>query len=128
MKLTLRDKIAVEVSHAIQGTIEHPSKEVNDYYQNRANWVNIATDSIISAVTEFLPDAVDISSKYELSAEHGVFVNIGTDQDEERNGAQLEYLARFADDKGYNRYRAEVLDKIEKLYKVRTKHHTIKKD
>jgi hypothetical protein len=141
MGLTLRDKIAVNVSHAIQGTIEYPVKQkvdlsdpnsaklikenMEDYYQNRANWVNIATDAILEAFDEFLPAPVEMNLKYELSGDSGVHVVLKNDRTETENSSQLEYLARFADDKGFNRCVDDIRARMKDLYRVRNHHHTI---
>ena len=125
-EMNLRDIIAMNVSHAIQGTIEHsdrgstPMDKMEDYYQNRANWVNMATDNIIDAFVEFIPRPVDLEGKYEVGGKNGVYINIAANKSPNHNGEQLAFLARYSDDKGFNRYYDLLMFQLKSLYKTDT--------
>lgn len=46
----LRTIIAQNISHAIQGVKEYPQKDIEDYYRNRGQWVDLMTERIMAAV------------------------------------------------------------------------------
>jgi len=120
----LRQIIAMNVSAAIQGTREYKAMGVDDYYQNRANYVNMATDNIIRSFIAELPDYVDIGEKYEQGDISGVILDVSAGRSESWNQEQLNYLARYADDRGFNRAIYEIVDNIESIYETdRVKHH-----
>lgn len=46
----LREAIAKNVMFAVQGVAEINSKDINDYYQKRADWINTEADEIMKLV------------------------------------------------------------------------------
>lgn len=113
--MNLRTKIGQHIARAIKS----PDK---DNPQDVHNWLEITTDRIINEFISELPEPIDIDSKYELGKDGGVYVSVvapETEGSEEANGEQLTYLARYSDDRGYNRYRQDLVMKIHDLYKSR---------
>lgn len=117
--MTLRDTIHLQVSQAIQGTVEFPQKGIDAYYQNRHNWVQLATDNIMKAFVQSIPEAVDVAKKYELHPEKGLHIKIT--EDDEHNDAMMEYLSNFSHDNGWNEYRYEVISSIQNSYRLQDK-------
>lgn len=108
----IRTAIGQHVARAIASTKE--KDEQNDH-----NWREITTDRILNEVIAFLPEPVDIQSKYEMTPQGvpGSTLVIDTiNQSEEQNSEMLKHAARFADDQGYNRYRREFIASIKELY------------
>lgn len=114
----LRDMIAKDVSDAIEGVAESANKEegIEGYMQARNNYVQITTDTIIKHIIHFMPPAIDVKNKYETSEQDGIYVTVGTEHDMTYNSDQLTFLASFADDKGYNRYRTQLLEQLKSEY------------
>lgn len=111
-KPDLRKEIASWISRAIDSSVNYTGKE---YDLNRHNWVQITTDRIIAAFMYSLPQPVDIQAKYETGPE-GIYVTVSSEEEENKNGDQLTYLAKFADDQGYNRCIWEIQDYLKRLY------------
>lgn len=111
--MNLRDQIAKDISRAIDSSVNYGGDE---YEQNRHNWVQITTDRAIAAFVSSLPEPIDIESKYELTDPRGPAITIHSEEDEEANHEQLVYLARYADDRGYNRYYTEMMAYLQALY------------
>lgn len=109
----LRKAVAQYVSRAIDSSVNYSGKE---YDLNRHNWTQITTDRIIAAMMNALPEPIDVQSKYELGPKGGIYVNI--DEDGEHNEQQLDYLANFQADQGWNNYYKEITDYLRDLYTV----------
>lgn len=143
-KPNLKDKIAVQVSHAIQGTVEYPISQKVDlrnpnsavlikegmdgYYANRTAWINLTTEHILEEIIQSLPPEIDIASKYETDG-NGVYINLDTkNKSQEQNQEQLEFLASYADDRGWNRFREELIITLRRLQNGgKVKHHVKKR-
>lgn len=48
--IDLKDLIAQNISHAIQGVQEYKQKDIEDYYRNRGEWMYLMTERIMEAV------------------------------------------------------------------------------
>lgn len=110
----LRKEIVAMVHRAIDSSKHYSGEE---YDQNRHNWEQITTDRIIAAVMQSLPDPIDIRSKYETDA-GGLFVNIGPDNTDSENDRQIDYLAAYQMDQGFNKYYFTYADYLKRLYTV----------
>lgn len=109
----LRKAVQQYVSRAIDSSVNYTGKE---YDLNRHNWTQITTDRIIAAVMNCLPEPVDVRSKYEMGDQRGIFVNIGSDESPEHNEQQIDYLAQYQADQGWNNYYGELTDYLKALY------------
>lgn len=96
----IRTQIGSQVARAITSSKDSP--------EDQRYWVALTTDNIIKTILKFMPEPIDIESKYEVGSGEGVYVTVGPEQAEHQNERQLQYLARFADDQGYNRYRHDM--------------------
>lgn len=112
--MDLRTIVAAYVDKAIDGTINYSGKDPDT---NRHIWVNLITDRIIGSFMGVLPEPVDLMSKYELDKVKGLSVTIDP-EDEQFNDLQLERLAHYAADDGYNNYRYEVENIVMKPYNL----------
>lgn len=113
--MNLREKVVKEIHRAVDGTIHYAGEEKA---QNADNLIQIAADRSIGAFVEVLPEPVDLAAKYETDPTKGLQIRLGDEADEDQNGTQLTYLARFADDQGYNRYYRELMQILQSLYMV----------
>lgn len=109
----LRDEVGSLVSRAVDSVNGYEGEEYKD---NRRAWVEMTSDRIMGAVMASLPSPIDIESKYELDTGGGVYVTVHSDQHQQTNNDQLTYLARFADDQGYNRYYQDFVAVLQKPY------------
>jgi len=111
--MNLRDEIGAYISRAVDSTVNYSGLE---YDLNRHNWVQITTDRVLAAVMQSLPPPVDIKAKFETDKERGIFVHI--DEDEKKNKLQIDHLAAFSEDQGYNKYYFEYTDLLRDLYTI----------
>ena len=109
--MTLREEVALYVGTAMKANQDYTGNEPD---LNFHNWVQIATDKIIKALLETLPTPIDIEAKYESNQHRGVWVAMGEESKFDKD--KLVYLARFADDCGYNRYYTHLIGKFGQEY------------
>lgn len=107
----LRDEVASYVSRAIDSTQNYEGEEK---IENRHNWVQITTDRVISALVAHMPIPIDIESRYELLPGSTLPVEVPEDTD----AKQLDYLAAYSADQGYNKYYHDLMHQITGLYKA----------
>ena len=112
-KLDLRQQIERDIARAIDSSVNYSG---DDYDMNKANWIQITTDRAIAAFVNALPEPVDVEAKYELLPGHGPAITVKSEQNEDENHEQMVYLARYADDRGYNRYHLELMGYLQGLY------------
>lgn len=109
----LRKEVSQMISRAIDSSVNYSGKE---YDLNRHNWVQITTDRVIAAVMQSLPEPIDIKTKYETDQVGGIYVNIGADESPEHNERQLEHLAIYQSDQGWNHFFITYTDYLRGLY------------
>lgn len=108
--MNLRDEIQTYIHRAIDSSKGYVGQE---YDLNQHTWEQITTDRIIHALIRSLPEPVNLRQKYETVLPDGT---LPTDPE---NPSEIEQLAQYADDNGYNRYRRELVFFFESLYKPR---------
>lgn len=111
-----RDEIKSYIAQAIDGVVNYSGENKE---QNLHNWIEIATDRAIGVIIKQLPNPVDVSAKYELDPEKGLFVTIQAEQTPEafkRNKEMMFHIAKYADDKGYNRYYQDIMQLLTQPY------------
>jgi hypothetical protein len=69
------------------------------------NEVNEVVNRIKVLILRTLPPAVDIDQKYELGPQEDLFV---TTKGKASDSLQITYVATYAEDRGWNKYRGEV--------------------
>lgn len=111
----LRKEVVAMVHRAIDSTKHYNGSE---YDLNRHNWEQITTDRIIAAVMQSLPEPVDIKAKYETGPDNGIFVNVGNDNSPESNEQQLDYLASYQTDQGFNKFYFDYSNYLRGLYTI----------
>jgi hypothetical protein len=113
--MDFRNDIRTFIAAAIDGTTNYSGE---NYEQNKNNWLEISTDRIIGIYVKLLNQPVDIDQKYETSGQGGIWLNLDDNvpENEKHNQEQLVHLAKYADDRGYNRYHDEMVDKLMRPY------------
>lgn len=109
----LRKEVEAYISRAIDSSMNYSGEEGQ---QNRWNWVQITTDRIVAAVMNSLPEPVDINHKYETDSK-GILIQL-SDGNKEHNDTQIEYLGKFAEDQGWNKYFFAYTDYLKGLYSL----------
>lgn len=109
----LRKEVQAMIHRAIDSTVNYSGEE---YELNKHNWIQITTDRIIAAVMQSLPDPIDIKSKYETDHMGGIYVNVGADETPEHNERQLEHLAIYQADQGWNHFFGTYTEYLRGLY------------
>jgi len=112
--MDLRKIVEAYVDKAIDGTINYSGEDKD---ANRHIWVQLITDRIIGSFMGVLPDPIDIEAKYEADPSRGLTVRLKP-EDDEWNELQIEQMAHYASDRGYNDYRFEVENIIMKPYNL----------
>lgn len=115
--LDLRDLIEMNIYSAIDGVLMSASKTQNDYLSNRAKHTHVASQHIMKAFDDWLPELVDLKNKYETTPDGGIYVRLGTEDQEKQNADQVLYLAHFATDEGFNKGIELVRNRLKLLYK-----------
>lgn len=110
--MDLRKEVEGFISRAVDSVKHYNGQE---YDQNRHNWVQITTDRIIYAVMNSLPDPIDVRTKYETDRAGGIALDI-THEDDEHDKQQMDYLANYAEDQGFNKYYFAYTEYLRGLY------------
>lgn len=119
----LRTYIMESIEVAIHKVMDMPRETPEEYEEfriNRSMWVNMVADRILSGFHEFLPEPVDMDGKYEDAPYSGLHIQLSkkrNGRDDIADGNQLDFLAAYAHDAGYNQYHIDVLRQLESLYK-----------
>ncbi len=103
------------VARAIDSTQNYSGEEKQ---QNNNNWIQITTDRILAAVMESLPLPVDVASKYETGKAGTIFIDVGGDNNEDKNKAELDFLASYQSDQGWNHFYFDYCNYLRSLYSL----------
>jgi hypothetical protein len=115
----LRKYVEIRIREAIRGIITDESSDPEYIKQNVNLWIQILTDQILTGFRDFLPERKDIFGKYEVSEGSGIHVQLSDTGNETRDSYQLNLLADYASDEGYNRCRKDILAKLQRLYNAK---------
>lgn len=100
-----------DISSLVERAVQSRGTDLDNH-----NMKEITVDRIIATFVSFLPEEVDLNSKYELNGMPFQLTVDTLNRNEKENSENLLHMARFANDEGFNRCIREIKDKIKKEY------------
>lgn len=107
-----REAIKDYFTQAVDGIINYSG---DNFEQNKNSWVEIATDRAIGCVIKIIPMPVDVINKYEVDPNKGLYITLQTENTPEsfdKNQDMMMLVAKYADDRGYNRYHDDLMTRL----------------